>query len=475
MPVRNRMPRLAVCAAVGALALAGCTGQPASAPADNPAPAARPAPKVFDPPKQFDQAGAVPLPQAAFEVDGRDRAVALQGTTAYLMTEDALVVVDTRTGRQLATIRPHHQPQPVNKSGGPVAGAPVITTVQGTTLALATFVVNVPGHGTTPGHKAVELLAVDTATHKLAWRMTMRQAESFRPQLAQVVGVQGTTAIVNVAPPGTAPDSGSTIHAVDLSTRTVRWSHDKAQAKALAGNRVIGTVPAGGTLEQQLTAWTVSDGRPQWKTVTGRNLRVQTGGPSLLAVSGTDYGTSKPFFALVDPANGTTLDRSDGSGATAHCTFDQVAILVCSRGGGIGATRQVFAIDVNTRKMLWQLPAAGRIPPRVTTAWHGAVYGSTDSGPVVLDARTGQDRNAQPGAAPVAVNGVTGIAKHPRATSSPTPPAAEQSGITRGAGTCAMPRGFGPALPSMPPSPRPDGESCAPTRTERDRSARRNR
>ncbi|MGW7361563.1 hypothetical protein ACWGI0_34355 [Streptomyces sp. NPDC054802] len=42
--------------------------------------------------------------------------------------------------------------------------------------------------------------------------------------------------------------------------------------------------------------------------------------------------------------------------------------------------------------------------PEVTAAWHGRVYGRTEAGPVVLDARTGEDVEVDPGVAPVAVN-----------------------------------------------------------------------
>ncbi|MDR7303217.1 outer membrane protein assembly factor BamB family protein [Haloactinomyces albus] len=359
---------------------------------------------------QFNRAGAVPLPEAASAVEEHTRPVALQGTTAYLMTPEALLIVDTRTGRRLAAIRPQHPPQPAfHGVGQMVAAAPVITEVQGKTQALATFVVIVPGHGTTPEHRAVELVAVDTTTRTLAWRMTLPLSDdSSARQLSQVVGVQGTTAIVNVAPPANVSTPG-TVHAVDLSTRTLRWTHENAHALALAGNQVVGVAPNRG--RRQLTAWAVQDGRTRWRTmtITSREMQAQAAGSSLLAISGIDYETADPFFALVDPATGAQLDRRTGDGATAYCLFDQVEVLVCSR-ETLTKTRQVFAIDATTGKRLWQLPAHGQLAPRVTAVWHGAVYTTTDyNGSTVLDARTGKDRNARPGASPVIVNGVVGI------------------------------------------------------------------
>ncbi|MEU7508982.1 hypothetical protein [Streptomyces lavendulae] len=46
----------------------------------------------------------------------------------------------------------------------------------------------------------------------------------------------------------------------------------------------------------------------------------------------------------------------------------------------------------------------------MTAVWHGRIYGSTDSGPLALDARTGDDLPAAPGIAPYAVNEYVGLA-----------------------------------------------------------------
>jgi hypothetical protein len=45
----------------------------------------------------------------------------------------------------------------------------------------------------------------------------------------------------------------------------------------------------------------------------------------------------------------------------------------------------------------------------VTAVWHGAVYGRANDQPVVLDAKTGADREPSPGIAPVAVNAHGGV------------------------------------------------------------------
>ncbi|WP_194894619.1 hypothetical protein [Catenulispora pinisilvae] len=72
----------------------------------------------------------------------------------------------------------------------------------------------------------------------------------------------------------------------------------------------------------------------------------------------------------------------------------------------------VVGFDAVTGKQLWTLPdtAANRTALWVTGVGHGAVYGRTYYGPVVLDAHSGVDRQDSPGVAPTVVDEYAGIA-----------------------------------------------------------------
>lgn len=72
----------------------------------------------------------------------------------------------------------------------------------------------------------------------------------------------------------------------------------------------------------------------------------------------------------------------------------------------------MWAFDAAGGELLWKLPnrTAYRIAPRVTAVWHGRIYGSTENGPVALDARTGEGLPTSPGIAPYAVNEYVGLA-----------------------------------------------------------------
>lgn len=72
--------------------------------------------------------------------------------------------------------------------------------------------------------------------------------------------------------------------------------------------------------------------------------------------------------------------------------------------GGAFGDDAVFGIAAgDPARARWTLPDTGhtRVAPTVTAVWHGAVYGYTDHGPIVLDAATGTDRNDHPGIAAV--------------------------------------------------------------------------
>lgn len=135
-----------------------------------------------------------------------------------------------------------------------------------------------------------------------------------------------------------------------------------------------------------------------------------------MVVSGNRYADGSDFTYWVNAATGAMSPITDGySGGngelspTIQCVYDEVSTVVCS--GDDSTDPDVFALDALSGKALWQLPdtATNRMAPAVATAWHGAVYGTTTNGPVILDARTGADRTDTPGAAPALVDGYVGL------------------------------------------------------------------
>ncbi|MEX2969645.1 hypothetical protein [Streptomyces sp. C184] len=136
----------------------------------------------------------------------------MHGTGAYIAAGESLQVIDTGTGKAMSTVRPRHKP--IAEKDGETS-APVLT--QDGRQALAPFLVEYPGKGTTPSRAGIELDAVDTTTNKTAWTLDLDDLPSWAGQpstRARVVATTKSTAVISVGD----GEHGAT-YAVDLDRR----------------------------------------------------------------------------------------------------------------------------------------------------------------------------------------------------------------------------------------------------------------
>ncbi|MFG1923003.1 PQQ-binding-like beta-propeller repeat protein [Cryptosporangium sp. NPDC048952] len=417
--------RYAAIGAVSLLVLAGCSNGEESEPEKSPAPSApkstgpSPAPRpAFDPPTKFGpQGAALPAEASDAKVSAGGTTVeplpvTLSGTTAFIASTASLLAVDTVTGRSLATITPTGgSPEATTGStwvGTNPAKAPVLWANNGGPTILTTFVVQRPASGTQKAGRAVEVVAVDAKTAKSVWTAQV----DVPPGLDQGAGElaanpiagDGTTLVVGVR---NGTDEG--VVAVDLATKKALWSRTDFRAGVVSTGVVVGAT--GSTSDQSsVLALNLADGKQKWSALPGSlGLTVSTLGPALVIAAGKNYSSAEAVVAYLDIATGKVRDRSATDYTDVRCRFDGKDVTVCARTGWAAA------LDAATGKTLWELPdqANTRVAPQVTAVWHGAVYGTTDNGPVVLDARSGKDREVAPGLAPMVVNEYIGIGQPP--------------------------------------------------------------
>ena len=405
---------------------AGTSSPGATAPAD-------PAGGTFIPPTRFGKPG-VRLPAAV----GTARAagptgaatdhsgtagplpIALHGSDAYIAGPAGMQVVDTRTGKVTATIRPQG-PAPGDAAGtGPVS-APLVTAVGGSTLSLALvpFLVTSAAQGSTPAGTAVELAAVDTSTQQAVWTALIGGLPAWASDgsttdlSASVVGVQGDVAVVRVSGAGVL---GAAV-GVDLMKHQAIWHQDGFTAEAVSGEAVVGRInknsskPAGTSdTESSIAALATTDGQQLWKELDADTVSVTPAAPGKVVVTGTDHTDAAAFSYLVDTTDGKKTALPTVGATLDSCSYDHVSALVCT--GHDASGTHLLGLDAADGTRLWQLPdpaAPGRAAPAVTAVWHGAVYGTAAEGPVVLDARTGAVRAAAPGLAPTLLDGDVGL------------------------------------------------------------------
>ncbi len=125
-------------------------------------------------------------------------------------------------------------------------------------------------------------------------------------------------------------------------------------------------------------------------------------GPDLFHLDAREKGSGKSRLRLVDVRSGQTCQ--DEVTLASRCRYAEGGSVVC------WGRDVVTGVDAKTGAPRGRLPVdkAGRIAPRVTSVWHGSVYGKTPNG--TLDSRTGADLPTPPCVAPDLVNACTGVA-----------------------------------------------------------------
>ncbi|MFJ4096730.1 hypothetical protein ACIPYS_34630 [Kitasatospora sp. NPDC089913] len=376
------------------------TGPSASQPSGPP----RPEPVRADPPVKFTQvvAGSGDADVRPLVLDGLD--------VVSVVGAEHLVSYDVRDGSQTASMTSHGKLPEGSlygwstwMSGGLGPARPAVGTAGGKRYAVAAFPLTVPGEGTVSEHYGVEVDILDLDTHEEAGRVTVDDG-TIGKQVPAVAGIAAGRALLVAASLSGPP----TTYAIDLATGTVAWKAANFEAQVLQGDTVVGVSSTTGKWDTyfhdmplEVKALSTADGAVRWKALTGEvktNLSVFATDkilargqrePTLLS---TGTGESLPLPALAEKY---TLD-------TDSCRFDGRATTVCRASGADGG--QLLGIDAAGVTVLWRIPtsagAGARVAPSVTAVWHGAVYGTAHNGPVVLDARTGLDRELTPGTAP---------------------------------------------------------------------------
>ncbi|MGH3804255.1 MAG: PQQ-binding-like beta-propeller repeat protein, partial [Pseudonocardiaceae bacterium] len=344
--------------------------------------------------------------------DVTSRFTTLVGRTAYIVDPTSLNAVDVLTGKTKWQVPTEGVPGDPNAQKGPFVSStgprPPKLSTDGKTV-VAAVPITVPGQGTTPAHQAASVLAANVKTGKKAWSTTVDISD-------KASGGDGSGAVTSVV---TATDKAVVVTydtataSIDPSNRKVLWQRDDYQAGAVNGDTVLGADSnvAENSSMLQATALDLVTGKQRWVAATrSSSVEVIPSHPNLFLLGRNDYGNGDSNLLFLDTNTGKEQvnvfkNRPFGLGyGLTPCDYDQRSVVVCH-------PDNVVADDATNGKQLWSLPdtAANRIAPSVRTVWHGALYGNTPNGPVVLDAKTGKDRSAAPGAAPFWVSEYAGI------------------------------------------------------------------
>jgi len=415
---------LGVLAALGLLTACGGGGSGDTETPDGgarPGTSASPAAKSYDPPVKFEDPGAQHIVGGALDDEAWN--VRLDGTTAYAVSDGEVRAVSALDGRRLWSVKPQGEPTEDADHGAGSVSRPAFAQIDGERALLAAFAVTAPGSGTTPGRPLVEVTALDPGTGKRLWTTTVERPGSREQGDPVLVGANADTAVIRLGDDRHASSVG-----VALDTHKAAWTAEGFAAKFVDTGVTVGLADANGATDGGISVQGIglTDGRPAWTYDS----------PELLGATPAPVGVGAGLFtADLDPRaydeqDSTVLlaastgrpPASFGSARTAGlssltCLWDERGTTVCASTARENGRKRVFALDT-TWKELWSIEegdGTDRLVPEISTAWHGAVYGGTENGPVILDARTGEDRAADGGVTPFAVSAYAGLVRTPAA------------------------------------------------------------
>lgn len=373
------------------------------------------------------QRKGIPLPSVDTPNGDTAPAMVLLGPIAFVATGTSLRVLNATSGRPIGEVDPAYRVADRPQAYAPAP--PYAVSMDGKRVALVGYVVRLPGHGTTPQTFALEIDAVDTQAHRLWHTITPlftpdRDAFFTGAPLVTFAGSSGGRIAVVVS----GEEDGSTTLGFDIARHQLLWRSKTFSALAVEDGMAIGTVDpntaAMGPLgvdptgdQVYLGGLNLQTGKTAWEDPEAlMSANVAEGNSGMVWVNAVPYSGPNNLFEGVNALTGTekvTSTYNDNGGGNPgnpwDCSFDGRSTLVCSDSIG-----QVFGDDATTGKNLWTLPdkAENRIAPQVTAVYDGKVYGTTASGPVVLDARSGRDVDDSPGVAPVLLDSSVGIGLH---------------------------------------------------------------
>ncbi|SUA72881.1 outer membrane assembly lipoprotein YfgL [Nocardia otitidiscaviarum] len=400
---------LTVCTLLSGLALLGCGTDQSDAPTTTSAVAGAADRPTFDPPKVFAERAVsklnIPEPKRWSQ-----ECTLHDGTAICASRRGALIAVDAPTGKPMWQVSP--AVSPISTSQGRDHGVLYAPIVHGDSV-IAAFGGVVPATGTVPEKAAIEVVAAEVGTGRRLWDtiIDLGPASGVQKQLPistfaqiKVVAVTDTAVVVTGR---TQAGNRDATWVLDPKSHQIRWQADEFVAEYADNHVVVGDGKAG-TGDKARRGRSIEDGHELWSTGLGGDstqyLTSRTPGAAFIE--------RYKAFELLDPVTGAarysmTDPSADSLQKTWRCMFDQQQIVVCQN------NTRILGFDLtDPAKTLWEFGSDNnRVPPTMTAAYHGVLYGLNSSGKAVaLDARTGQDLPTSPVIAPTLVDRYVGIA-----------------------------------------------------------------
>jgi hypothetical protein len=357
--------------------------------------------QTFDPPLVFDKQPVAELSADVLgsSTDGINNYYrsTLEGTVIYTVTGDSMSAIDVATGQSKWDVHVDRA-ETINSH----VAAPALVDGK----VYAAFETTVPGKGTTPEQPAITVVVADAASGQAEAPIQIPTPDA---DPAGAMATRGATAVFGVSGNIVAVNRGAATFGVNVDTKSLAWQRMHFVTRAVVDDVVIGvdTAPVPDNGSDVVLGLRIADGKQAWKAPErSPGIQVSDAGPHLVVL---DTEKTVDILSAADGARrgSLTQDASFTLIGGTWCAYDKRSITVCK------GPQRLIGIDPSApSKPKWEIDDGGpREIPEISAVFHGAIYGRSSNGPVVLDAVTGADWPDSPVLVPTFVNEHVGIGK----------------------------------------------------------------
>jgi hypothetical protein len=345
----------------------------------------------------------------------------IRGSKIIGSTANSVTMYDAATGKYTEVKNESTaQPEESSTAENSEYSKAFIGTIRGSDYALASFPVIEPGTGTTPDSGFTEIFGFNTEkpTEKFSFRIP-RGALGDQGDISAisdiVYNISGTHLILFFS--SQFPTENLT-KVYNLDTRRLTATYPGFAPGHIAGNTLLGygVKTAKGAPyrvgDDQVTAKDLVSGKTLWtdlkytgdpKDITFKYLSPTSTIITADIIQSTEISSSIRF---INNATGkdTRTPITSGNTIDIECWPGEKDQSLCLVGESL--KQDLVLLKTSNGELIRKIISGSstRIIPDVTLFWKGVIYGSTDRGPVLINAITGKDVAVNPDFTPVYIN-----------------------------------------------------------------------
>lgn len=319
-------------------------------------------------------------------------AALLHEESVFLLDHTGMSMFDINDGEELSRVEPD---SPVLFDSPELKEAellpPVLAEVEGEPAVLAGFAVEHSGGA----QFGIEVLAMHAESGELLWNLAgddMAAAYSVVPNQWVSVTVSGYSdgaAVLSMTVDRTHVGSAG------ISTDDPEFTWDLPDFSMITVHDGV----AGGLVDGTTSAVDITDGSEIWSADSPlQEYSVWQAGPWMNVVEDEDSDAQTHRLTNIHTGEDASVD-ADAFTSGMFCLLDDVAAVVVCIEDGVAAV----ALDVESDELLWQ-ESQESWDATFTGLWGGALYVTDADGPAVLDARSGEVLESDPGVTAKEVN-----------------------------------------------------------------------